>query len=57
MKILIVGATGVEGSLTTQKLLAQGIAVRALTRTPAKAASLHLLGAEVVQGDLRGVGN
>lgn len=53
MKILIVGATGVEGSLTTQKLLAQGIAVRALTRTPAKAASLHLLGAEVVQGDLR----
>lgn len=53
MKILIVGATGVEGSLTTQKLLAQGIAVRALTRTPAKAEALRQLGAEVMQGDLR----
>lgn len=55
MKILIVGATGVEGSLTTKKLLAQGIAVRVLTRTPAKAAALAQLGAEVVQGDLREV--
>lgn len=53
MKILIVGATGVEGSLTTKKLLAQGVAVRALTRTPAKAESLRQLGAEVVPGDLR----
>lgn len=53
MKILIVGATGVEGSLTTKKLLAQGIAVRALTRTPAKAEPLRQVGAEVVQGDLR----
>ena len=55
MKILIVGATGVEGSLTTKKLLAKGIAVRALTRTPAKAVALAQLGAEVVQGDLREV--
>ena len=55
MKILIVGATGVVGSLTTKKLLAQGIAVRAMTRTPAKAAALAQLGAEVVQGDLRKV--
>jgi len=53
MKVLIVGATGVEGSLTTKKLLAQGIAIRALTRTPAKAEALRQLGAEVVQGDLR----
>jgi uncharacterized protein YbjT (DUF2867 family) len=53
MKVLIVGATGVEGSLTTKKLLAQGHTVRALTRTPAKAAALAQLGAEVVQGDLR----
>ena len=53
MNVLIVGATGVEGSLTTKQLLAKGIAVRALTRTPAKVASLHQLGAEVVQGDLR----
>ena len=50
MKVLIVGATGVEGSLTTKKLLAKGIAVRALTRTPAKAEPLRQLGAEVVQG-------
>lgn len=55
MKVLIVGATGVEGSLTTKKLLAQGIAVRALTRTPAKAEPLRQLGAEVIQGDLRDV--
>jgi len=55
MKVLIVGATGVAGSLTTKKLLAQGVAVRALTRTPAKAEPLHQLGAEVVQGDLRDV--
>lgn len=55
MKVLIVGATGVEGRLTTQKLLAKGIAVRALTRTPAKAEPLRQLGAEVVQGDLRAV--
>lgn len=57
MKVLIVGATGVEGSLTTMKLLAQGIAVRAMTRTPAKAESLRQLGAEVVQGDLRDIGS
>ena len=55
MKVLIVGATGVEGSLTTKKLLAKGYAVRAMTRTPAKAAALAQLGAEVVQGDLRDV--
>lgn len=53
MKILIVGATGVEGSLTTKKLLAKGYAVRAMTRTPAKAEPLRQLGADVVQGDLR----
>lgn len=57
MKVLIVGATGVEGSLVTKKLLAKGLAVRTLTRTPAKAEPLRQLGAEVVQGDLRDVGS
>ncbi len=55
MTILIVGATGVEGSATTKLLLAKGYAVRAMTRTPAKATALRQLGAEVVQGDLRDV--
>ena len=53
--ILIVGATGVLGSATTRRLLADGHTVRAMTRTPAKAkaAELSRLGAEIVQGDLR----
>jgi uncharacterized protein YbjT (DUF2867 family) len=51
--ILIVGATGVLGSATARRLLVDGHAVRAMTRTPAKAAELGRLGAEIVQGDLR----
>jgi uncharacterized protein YbjT (DUF2867 family) len=51
--ILIVGGTGVLGSATTRRLLAQGEQVRVMTRTPEKAAALQKLGAEVVQGDLR----
>jgi NADH dehydrogenase len=51
--ILVAGATGVLGSATTKQLLAQGHTVRAMTRTPAKAAELGRLGAEIVQGDLR----
>ena len=51
--ILIVGATGVLGSATTRRLLIAGHPVRAMTRTPAKAAELGQLGAEIVQGDLR----
>lgn len=50
--ILIVGATGFLGSATAKRLLAEGYAVRAMTRTPAKAAELGRLGAEIVQGDL-----
>jgi uncharacterized protein YbjT (DUF2867 family) len=53
--ILIIGATGVLGSATAKRLLANGHAVRAMTRTPAKAAELGRLGAEIVQGDLRDV--
>jgi uncharacterized protein YbjT (DUF2867 family) len=51
--ILIVGASGRLGSVVTQQLLAQGKAVRAMTRTPLKLAHLKQQGAEVVSGDLR----
>lgn len=51
--ILIVGGTGALGSVTAEKLLAQKEAVRVMTRTPAKAAALQAVGAEIVQGDLR----
>jgi uncharacterized protein YbjT (DUF2867 family) len=51
--ILIVGATGRLGNLIARKLLAQGNSVRAMTRNPAKAEELKMLGAEVIQGDLR----
>ncbi len=53
--ILIVGATSRVGTRVIPLLLAQGHAVRAMTRTPDAAASeaLKKLGAEVVQGDLR----
>ena len=50
--ILIVGATGVLGREATQKLILEGHRVRALVRTPEKAADLKQLGAEVIQGDL-----
>jgi uncharacterized protein YbjT (DUF2867 family) len=38
--ILVVGATGVLGSATVKRLLKEGHAVRAMTRTTAKAAEL-----------------
>jgi uncharacterized protein YbjT (DUF2867 family) len=50
--ILVVGATGFLGRETTKLLLNRGERVRVLARTPAKAADLEELGAEVVQGDL-----
>ena len=52
MKMLVVGATGALGRPAVQRLLAQGLAVRALCRHPAQAADLKQLGAEVVAGDL-----
>jgi uncharacterized protein YbjT (DUF2867 family) len=51
--ILIVGASGRLGSVVAQHLLAQGKAVRAMTRTPLNLAHLKQQGAEVVSGDLR----
>ena len=52
MKILVVGATGVLGHATAQRLLAQAVAVRAMTRSPERAADLAAQGAEVVACDL-----
>jgi uncharacterized protein YbjT (DUF2867 family) len=50
---LVVGATGSLGRRVVKALRDQGKPVRALTRDRARAADLALLGAEVVQGDLR----
>lgn len=50
MTFLVTGATGTVGRLVVEELLAAGQQVRALTRTPAKAALPE--GVEVVAGDL-----
>jgi NADH dehydrogenase len=50
--ILVVGATGFLGRETTKLLLDRGEDVRIMARTPAKAADLQQMGAEIVQGDL-----
>jgi uncharacterized protein YbjT (DUF2867 family) len=52
MKVLVIGATGVLGRTVVRRLIEQGHAVRAMTRTPQKAHDLAALGAEVVAGDL-----
>ena len=51
--ILIAGASGRLGGLVARRLLAGGLAVRAMSRTPASLAELQRLGAEPVAGDLR----
>jgi NADH dehydrogenase len=51
--VLVVGSTGVLGRAVVGQLLARGIPVRAMARTPEKARDLADLGAEVVAGDLR----
>lgn len=52
--VLVTGATGRQGGAVARTLLAQGRAVRALTRDKTSPASRELsrLGAEVVEGDL-----
>ena len=50
--ILVTGATGFVGSHLVKRLRKEGLKVRALTRTPAKAQSLADLGAEVVPGEI-----
>jgi uncharacterized protein YbjT (DUF2867 family) len=52
-RIVVVGATGLQGGAVARQLLRHGWAVRALTRNPEspKAQALASLGAEVVKGD------
>lgn len=50
--ILITGATGTIGSEIVKRLSQAGVRVRVLVRNPEKVTSLHLLGVEVVQGNL-----
>jgi uncharacterized protein YbjT (DUF2867 family) len=51
--IAVVGATGLQGSAVSRRLLVEGWRVRALTRNPsgARAQELAALGAEVVKAD------
>lgn len=50
--ILLTGATGKTGGETAKVLLAQGVKIRALVRSPEKAAALKAAGAELVAGDV-----
>lgn len=50
--ILVTGATGFVGGHLVRRLRTEGLAVRALVRTPAKAQALRDLGVEAVPGDI-----
>lgn len=50
--ILVVGATGTTGRAVVADLLERGLPVRALSRSPERAAELEALGAEPAVGDL-----
>jgi uncharacterized protein YbjT (DUF2867 family) len=52
MKVLVTGATGFVGPKIVHTLRAQGRAVRALVRNPARATQLAGWGAEIVSGDV-----
>lgn len=52
MRIFLTGGTGFIGGEVARLLRARGDEVRALVRTPAKAAALTALGCELVAGDL-----
>jgi len=52
-KILVTGATGKTGGAVVTELLAKGVPVRAMVRTPDKrSAALEACGAEVVVADI-----
>jgi len=51
--ILIVGGSGRLGRATALRLLAQGKAVRVMTRSPSSVVDLEQRGVEIVSGDLR----
>src|SRR5262249_45468240 len=53
---VVTGATGQLGSHIAEQLRAAGERVRALVRSPGKAALLRNLGVEIVEGDLRDPG-
>jgi 2-alkyl-3-oxoalkanoate reductase len=53
MKALVTGAAGFLGSSLVARLAAEGFAVRALVRDPARAHHLEAEGVEVVAGDLK----
>lgn len=57
--IVVTGATGLQGSAVTKRLLSDKWPVRALTRNPqsSKAQALAALGAELVQGDMADPGS
>jgi nucleoside-diphosphate-sugar epimerase len=50
--VLVTGATGLLGSHIAQRLIAQGVQVRALVRPGSSTEFLYTLGVEVVRGDL-----
>ncbi|MBI1259768.1 MAG: SDR family NAD(P)-dependent oxidoreductase [Chloroflexi bacterium] len=51
-QVLVTGATGFLGGALTLRLAAEGVRVRALARSPQKAASLRERGIEVFEGDV-----
>ncbi|MDT7537167.1 MAG: hypothetical protein QOI82_752 [Actinomycetota bacterium] len=52
MRVFLTGGTGFIGGEVARLLRARGDDVRALVRTPAKAAALEAIGCELVPGDL-----
>jgi nucleoside-diphosphate-sugar epimerase len=52
-RVLVTGTTGFTGGHLCERLASDGARVRALVRDPARAASTHPAGVELVAGDLR----
>lgn len=51
-QVLVTGATGFLGGALARRLVAEGASVRALVRSPQKAAPLQALGVKLISGDL-----
>src|SRR5262249_26469819 len=52
-QVLVTGANGFIGAALTQRLLRDGVAVRAMCRSARNGAPLAQAGAEVVEGDIQ----